>query len=159
MSGGSNSSTPCLQGWWWVAVQTLLIAAMLLAPARPAAHVPLIVGWAVLSAGLLLFGLAWVALGRAFTPNPVPKNNAQLTVQGVYRNIRHPMYSAVMLCALGWSMAGGGVLHYALSAVLILFLYAKSRAEERWLAQRYRAYAQYCAVTGRFLPRLKKTKI
>jgi protein-S-isoprenylcysteine O-methyltransferase Ste14 len=152
----TDQSSDRKQGWWWVLVQALLIALLLLAPTEPALHGALPWGWAVFAAGLALFVVAWSALGRAFTPNPAPKDNAQLTMHGVYRVMRHPMYTAVLLCALGWSMVWGGAIHYALSIALAVFFDAKSRAEERWLVRRYLQYAHYQASTGRFLPKLKR---
>jgi protein-S-isoprenylcysteine O-methyltransferase Ste14 len=143
-------------GWWWVALQAVLLLALVLAPASPSLHAPVFAGWVLFGAGLTVFAAAFLALGKAFTPNPMPKPDAALAVHGIYRFIRHPMYSAVLLCGLGWAVAFGGLWHYILCAALLLFFWAKSRAEERWLVQRYPGYAQYQRTAGRFLPRLTR---
>ncbi|MFM2399223.1 MAG: hypothetical protein RL341_1380 [Pseudomonadota bacterium] len=143
-------------GWWWVVLQAVLLLALVFARAAPSLHAPLAAGWVVFGAGLAVFAAAFVALGHAFTPNPMPKPDAALAVHSIYRFVRHPMYSAVMLCGLGWAAAFGGIWHYLLCAALLLFFWAKSRAEERWLAQQYPGYAQYQRTVGRFVPRLRR---
>jgi protein-S-isoprenylcysteine O-methyltransferase Ste14 len=131
--------------------------ALVLAPSAPALHASQrIAGIVLIAMGMLVLAAAFIALGRAFTPNPVPKPGAAMAAHGIYRFVRHPMYSAVLLCSLGWAAAFGGVWHYALCSALLAFFWAKSRAEERWLTQRYADYATYQARTGRFVPRLTK---
>ncbi|MGL4575705.1 MAG: methyltransferase family protein [Burkholderiaceae bacterium] len=145
-------------GWWWVALQVVLLLALVFVPSSPSLHAPLLAGWVLFGAGLAVFAAAFIALGNAFTPNPMPKPDAALAVHGIYRLIRHPMYSAVLLCSLGWAAAFGGVWHYVLCAALLIFFWAKSRTEERWLAQRYADYAQYQRTVGRFVPRLRRLR-
>jgi protein-S-isoprenylcysteine O-methyltransferase Ste14 len=145
-------------GWIWVAMQLMLIVALLAAPKKPVWHAMLGLGWLFFFAGLALFAAAFIALGHTFTSNPVPKHDGELATHGIYRFIRHPMYTAVLLCALGWSMLLGGAWHYIITAALLLFFWAKSDAEERWLHRHYADYADYRARTGRFLPRLFSAK-
>lgn len=66
------------------------------------------------------------------TPNPRP--HGHLVTTGLYRWIRHPMYTSVMLCAAAISLAPtvrwqAWLAFAALAAVLTI----KSRVEERWL--------------------------
>jgi protein-S-isoprenylcysteine O-methyltransferase Ste14 len=99
----------------------LLIAALVLAPTSPALHVPHKAGWIVFAFGLLIFAAAYAALGKSFTPNPVPRDEAPFIAHGIYQWIRHPMYSAVLVCAVGWAIAFGGAWHYALCFILLVF--------------------------------------
>jgi protein-S-isoprenylcysteine O-methyltransferase Ste14 len=141
-------------GWAWVAVQAVLILALIAAPPSKALHAPLAFGWVLFGLGLIIFGAAMAVLGHAFTPNPVPKENARLVGRGIYRFVRHPMYTAVLVCALGWSLAHGAIWHYGVSLAMWVFFYAKSSAEERWLMQRHPHYADYRASAGRFMPKV-----
>ncbi len=145
-------------GWLWVVLQAVLIATLLALPyAAPTLHIihtPILIGWFVLGTGLLLFVFAFAALGKSFTPNPVPKENAAFVMHGIYRWIRHPMYTAVMLCAIGWSLTHGSFWLYALSATLVAFFWIKSTAEERWLVAQHEGYVGYRLRTGRFLPKV-----
>lgn len=44
-----------------------------------------------------------MALGRNLTPFPKPSVEAKLVQHGIYGLIRHPLYTAVICAALGWS--------------------------------------------------------
>jgi protein-S-isoprenylcysteine O-methyltransferase Ste14 len=63
------------------------------------------------------------------------------------------MYSAVLVCAVGWSIAFGGAWHYALCFMLLIFFWLKSSVEERWLLSVHPEYAKYRLSAGRFLPK------
>lgn len=145
-------------GWAWVACQFLLIAALVFAPASPALHGPHIAGWIVFAFGLLIFFAAFVSLGKSFTPNPVPRADAPFIANGVYQWIRHPMYSAVLICALGWAITFGGVWHYALGFILLAFFWLKSNAEECWLSSVHPEYVKYRLSAGRFLPKFRRAQ-
>lgn len=111
------------------------------------------------AAGAALFALGAVAgvrgvraLGGNRTPNPTPKADAELVQHGIYRHIRHPLYSSVMLAALGWALLWQSIAALAAGAGLCIFFDAKARLEERLLLARFPEYAAYRARTWRFLP-------
>lgn len=62
-------------------------------------------GWVLVGIGSLL--LAWSALnlGRSLTPFPRPLPGCELVTTGAYRFVRHPIYCAVLIGALGLSLA------------------------------------------------------
>ena len=43
-------------------------------------------------------------LGRSLSPMPRPLETAVLIQDGVYRKLRHPIYAALILIAIGWSL-------------------------------------------------------
>jgi protein-S-isoprenylcysteine O-methyltransferase Ste14 len=116
--------------------------------------------WSLAIAGLVLVLWAAGAHGRGgFNVHPAPRAGGRLVREGPYRWIRHPMYSAVMLCAIGaaWAIGsaggggaalGSGVAALALAAVLD----RKARLEESWLARTHAGYAAYRDATRRFVP-------
>jgi protein-S-isoprenylcysteine O-methyltransferase Ste14 len=142
-------------GWAWVACQFLLLAALVLSPASPALHAPQKIDWIIFASGLIIFVAAYAALGKSFTPNPVPRAEATFIAHGIYQWIRHPMYSAVLVCAVGWAIAFGGAWHYALCFILLFFFWLKSNVEERWLLSVHPEYAKYRLSAGRFLPKFR----
>jgi protein-S-isoprenylcysteine O-methyltransferase Ste14 len=128
------------------------------APSSPALHAPYVAGWIIFASGPLILVAAFTALGKSFTPNPVPRAKATFVAHGIYQWIRHPMYSAVLVCALGWAIAFGGAWHYALWFILLVFFWLKSNVEERWLLSVHPEYAKYRLSAGRFLPKFRRAQ-
>lgn len=111
-------------------------------------------GAAAVTVGVTVAVLGARDLGRSLTPMPRPLEEAELVQTGMYRHIRHPLYAAVMLVALGWSAVTASVRAIVVSAVLAAWLDAKARREEAWLVERFPAYSAYRRRTSRFVPRL-----
>ena len=110
-------------------------------------------------AGLCLLGLAGLAglagavsLGGNLSPFPQPLRASRLVQSGIYRLVRHPLYTAVFCAALGWSLLFGSGLGLAGALCLGLFLDAKARAEERALRRRFAEYEAYQRRVKRFIP-------
>jgi protein-S-isoprenylcysteine O-methyltransferase Ste14 len=113
-----------------------------------------VVGLALIVAALVLLTLAGISLllVRATTVFPRPRPGAEVAESGVYRRVRHPVYGAVLLLALGWSLAESplGLIPAALLAVVFDL---KARVEEAWLEERLPGYARYRERTPRrFVP-------
>ncbi len=133
----------------------LLAGALFLLPAGQ-------VGWArILGIVLALLGLAMIGLAilnhwqinRALVHvSPEPNASVGLVQGGLYTRIRHPIYTGVMLAALGAALAHGHLVPLLIALGLCAFFTYKSTFEERWLMQVYPAYAAYRQRTGRFLP-------
>ena len=150
------------RGEWWLAAQLTLIAAVLLLPALPA-PATLGLAWPLtlrLAGGLLLLlGLlealrAVLRLGASLTPLPEPMPGSPLVRQGVYAHCRHPLYRAVLVCALGMALLRGSLLHLGLLLALAGVLGGKARREERSLVREHPDYAAYRADTVAILPAL-----
>jgi protein-S-isoprenylcysteine O-methyltransferase Ste14 len=112
---------------------------------------------------LIGFGALVVLLGimehqarnrRLPSVTPEPNQNAELVDTGIYRHIRHPLYSGVILAAFGVALAHGHIVPIVVAAVIAVFFTFKSRFEESLLRQAYPDYAAYMRRTGRFLPGL-----
>lgn len=96
--------------------------------------------------------LCAASLRRSLTALPIPKEEGKLSTTGLYKYVRHPMYSSVLLLAFGIALRSGSVIKYLLVFSLCLLFYLKSVYEERYLRQKYLDYAQYSAQTPRFIP-------
>jgi len=92
-------------------------------------------------AGLSLMLVGWLYLGRHFGILPA---NRGLVVRGPFRLIRHPVYAAWLLTALGTAMAAPSVRNFALVALTIPFMVWRIVLEEELLDRdpQYRAYRQ-----------------
>jgi protein-S-isoprenylcysteine O-methyltransferase Ste14 len=136
------------RGGGWVVLQFVLIAAIvgigLLAPGWPDGARWWLKGAGVLLvfAGALVIVKAARALGSGLTPFPRPAAGGELVEEGPYAVVRHPVYSGGILVAAGISLA---LSPWALlaTAVLAVIWALKASVEERFLAERYPAYAGY----------------
>jgi protein-S-isoprenylcysteine O-methyltransferase Ste14 len=119
---------------------------------------PAVWGWA----GVVLFavaqGVIWRShadLGRNWTIAPEVGAAHTLVTDGVYRHIRHPMYTGHLLWALAqpillWNwLAGFGFLVASIVLVMV-----RIPREERMMLEHFgAAYAVYRTRTGALLPR------
>ena len=136
------------RGEGWVALQMVLVAAMVAAGTRgrkwPPASRGVRVAAAVLSGlgGLYLFGGAATRLGRQITPFPKPVEDGSVKRSGAYGLVRHPMYGGVLLMTLAWSLVSSplALVPWTMAAG---FLDAKRRREEAWLLEANPDYEEY----------------
>ncbi len=101
----------------------------------------------------LIFAFSAVALGSALTASPIPKDDAELVTRGIYKYVRHPMYSALLLIGTGLFLATFNYFSVIFYFSLIGLLIVKSRYEDALLACRHKDAKRYQASTGRFLPK------
>ncbi len=143
-----------LLGWIAVAAQFAAIVAILVSSGSSAGgpRWAWLLGLVCLGVGAVILVAAFINLGAALTPTPVP-NGAGLRQNGMYRRIRHPIYTGVLLVMLGVVLRSPGWVPAALWVVLLLILESKARWEERMLSATFPEYAGYLRRTGRFLPK------
>lgn len=123
---------------------------------------PLVLYWvmnAAVIAGLVLGGVALRSyhLGAFIGTAQLRGTDdtaAALSVSGLHRWMRHPLYSAVLLIV--WGMARSE-LDVATACWVTLYLIIGSRIEEQRLIARYGdAYRRYRSTTPAFLPRWRR---
>lgn len=147
------------RGGGWVLAQGGLMAAVLAAsflrtgrfepPAALQAFGVLAISWGA------CVGIAGVwELRDSRTIFPQPKPQARLVTSGIYRWIRHPLYSSLMGLSWGWGAWCGSWWVWAAAAALTGFLWLKANREERWLRERFPEYADYARRVARFIPGL-----
>lgn len=134
----------------------LLVAAqmaLLVAIAIPDRQLHVSPAGAVLVALGVALGLwAMLVMGRHLRIMPEPAAGAPLLRRGPYRLIRHPMYSAVTMAALGWLLCDHSWARLACLAALVPVFVCKAAREERMLGEKFSDYAVYRATTRRFIP-------
>lgn len=108
----------------------------------------------VLSVAAVL--LSFSGLRRSLTASPIPKSDGQLVTNGLYRFVRHPIYSAILLAAIGVLLDAGYWPQLPIALMLYLLLNQKANFEEELLLQRYPDYAKYQRATPRFFPRFTR---
>ncbi|TKB97672.1 methyltransferase family protein [Pedobacter cryophilus] len=105
--------------------------------------------------GLFIIVLALIQLNKNLTPFPSPKANAVLIKEGLYRYVRHPIYTGIIFFVFFYALHT----HHLPRLFLALLLYGlfsfKSIYEEAMLINKFAEYKNYQKHTGRFFPRLK----
>jgi protein-S-isoprenylcysteine O-methyltransferase Ste14 len=149
-----------VRGRLYVTVQMLLLVALGLSPLwGREGDVPLVVtlaGAVILLAGLVACAVALRNLGDALTPLPEPRPDAQLVATGLYRWVRHPIYSGVLTSAAGWTLLFPSWWTAGATVALVVLFTLKSRYEESLLREWYVGYADYARCTPRFVPRPRR---
>lgn len=138
-----------------VTAQFVLLVALVLVPRGGGWVVPLwLRGLAGVAGvlGVVVMLVGGTALGRGLTAAPLPNAHAQLRTGGLYRFVRHPIYSGLLLMAGAIAVVSGSVARLVVFAALVGLINVKARWEERQLMRRFPDYAAYAARTPRFLP-------
>jgi protein-S-isoprenylcysteine O-methyltransferase Ste14 len=109
--------------------------------------------WCLFVLGLLVFILAALSLGRSnFTILPDPRAGNTLSQVGIYRFLRHPMYTAVLLCGVAVSFGAPSVWRWIALAVCLAVLLVKVRYEEGLLTAKHPDYQERMKGVARLLP-------
>jgi protein-S-isoprenylcysteine O-methyltransferase Ste14 len=109
--------------------------------------------------GLSLFALglgfavwARVHIGRNWGTPMSQKNEPELVTSGPYRLVRHPIYSGILVAAVGTAVALGWLWLIAVVLVGIYFVYSAT-VEERDLTEQFPdSYPAYRRTTKRLVP-------
>jgi protein-S-isoprenylcysteine O-methyltransferase Ste14 len=108
----------------------------------------------LLVCGLVLRWTAILTLGRLFTPEVAVQPGQRIVRTGVYRHVRHPAYSGLLLAFLGLGLAFDNWLSLMVLFIpVLLAVMYRMRVEESALVEILgREYAEYCEVTRRLIP-------
>jgi len=109
-------------------------------------------GIAISSLAMVLFFIAGINLGDNYSPcydSYLPKDIVQ---NGVYKLIRHPIYTSNLLLVIGVFIACGSALLLINFCVLFIYYLLAAISEERALIIHFPNYTIYKNQTGMFLP-------
>jgi protein-S-isoprenylcysteine O-methyltransferase Ste14 len=143
-----------------VTIQFVLLAVIFFIPVgEPNRLIPqfvLGVGSFIVWPGLGIVLISIFKLGQSLTASPIPKKDSELKTDGLYKWMRHPIYTGLMLTTLGISLEAGSTSKLFFAASLMVLFDYKAKWEETFLLKRYPEYRQYMSKTGRFVPRLNR---
>ena len=122
-------------------------------PIADNALIPRAVGAVLFGFGLLIAILARLELGNNWSDIEagLVKQDHRLVNRGVYRYIRHPIYTGDLVMLLGFEFCLNSWLVVAVVIIAILTIY-KAVREEKVLAETVTGYEAYRAQTKRFIP-------
>lgn len=146
-----------VQAWSYVFIQGVLLVLIVFLNQKlgPQAHRLIFMGSIIEWLGIIGVLISAASLRRSLTAVPIPKEDGELSVSGLYRYVRHPMYTSVLLLAFGIALHSGSGIKYLLAISLYVLFHLKSVYEERYLRLKYPYYAEYSAQIPRFIPFIK----
>lgn len=111
-------------------------------------------GAVIASIGVLLTLLAQLSMGESWRIGVDERERTALVTEGAFRLARNPIFSAMLVTAVGLTLMVPNALAAVGLAALIVALELQVRGvEEPYLASVHgQAYADYAARVGRFLP-------
>jgi len=110
-------------------------------------------GGFMLFIGILLTIIALLQLNRQLSPFPTPKNGSELIETGLYKFVRHPIYTGIISTLLGYALLSNSLYKIGISFLLLTLFFFKSKYEEKRLKQFFENYSSYRNKTGRFIPK------
>ncbi len=128
-------------------------------------HLPNWAGFVAGGFGVVFFALAlwflWRShfdLGHNFSPELKIKENHDLVTSGVYAHIRHPMYLAHFLWAIGQALLlQNWIAGWAFLVAFFPVYLQRYQKEEKMLSDQFgEEYRAYIRRTGRILPRFRR---
>ncbi|RKH56765.1 methyltransferase family protein [Corallococcus llansteffanensis] len=132
------------------------LATLLLAVAFPTLEqgpVPRAVGLLCFIGGVSLRLTAIRTLGRAYSHRVRLPDASLLVTGGVYRGLRHPAYTGMLLAHVGYLLVFPAVAGIAVFALLFVpAVLLRIRHEERLLLSSFPGYAEYAASRKRLVP-------
>lgn len=108
--------------------------------------------------GLLVVILAILQLNKNLSPFPTPKDASVLLENGLYKFIRHPIYSGIILMLTGYSFYKDSWYKLGITLLLLLLFYFKTQYEEQLLQIKFEDYKTYKSKTGKFFPKIYISK-
>lgn len=117
-------------------------------------YFPVFIFW--LGVILLVLGgfftlVAALHLNVNLSPFPSPLPDSKLIVHGIYKKVRHPIYTGILMGFLGFSIIADSGYKLLITFLLFLLFYFKSKYEEKRLLLLFPEYEDYRKRSGRFL--------
>lgn len=110
-------------------------------------------GLSLLLLGILIVLIALLQLNTNLSPFPSPKSNASLIKTGLYKFVRHPIYTGIIVATFGYGLYTGSLYRILISIGLYILFYFKSEYEEERLKMTFPEYKIYRESAGRFFPK------
>ena len=104
---------------------------------------PALVGTAISFIGLAIIAIGWSQIHRA----------KGMVIKGIYRYMRHPQYTGILLFTFGWLVHWPSIVMLVLWPILIVMYAWLAKQEEKQALEEYgEDYIVYAKRTKRFIP-------
>lgn len=141
----------------FVVLQFVLFIAFVFEVGSMRIYFPVILFWigvVMLVLGALITLIGVLQLNVHLSPFPSPLPGSRLIVKGVYKLVRHPIYTGIMMGFFGFAIIADSGYKLMVAAILSILFYFKTIYEEKRMVEVFSGYLEYKQRTGRFFPRL-----
>lgn len=137
----------------FVGIQFSLLISITLFGGKPTATFLQLMGLVLILSGICVCMIAiWQLRKYSLTALPTPLQGAKLLQSGLYKKIRHPIYTGLIAMMSGVVISRFSVIRLLLLLCLVAVLYKKSLFEENELTKTFgKQYTRYKTKTRRFL--------
>ena len=111
-------------------------------------------GVVILVLGAIITLVAVLQLNVHLSPFPSPLAGSKLIENGIYKFVRHPIYSGIIIAFCGFALIADSGYKLLITVLLFILFYFKTRYEERRLMEMFPDYSDYKQRSGRFFPGL-----
>ena len=114
--------------------------------------------WLGVGTGILcVFGIYWLfsSIGSGITPTSATRKEHKLVTNGIYRWVRHPLYTIGSSMFISFGMMADNWFIAALGILAFIGMAIRTPTEEANLIEKFGdEYREYMKRTGRFLPKV-----
>jgi protein-S-isoprenylcysteine O-methyltransferase Ste14 len=121
---------------------------------KPVNHFRAVFGLSLIIGGIIVRWAAILQLGKSFTVDVAITNTADLKTDGIYKRLRHPSYSGILMIIIGFS-----VIMSSLYSILVLVIPVftaiiyRINIEEKVLMNEFgESYRKYRSETKKLIP-------
>ena len=112
-----------------------------------------VLGFVLLTAGLVIRLQATRTLGKYFSPTTRVLPDHKLIKDGIYKQIRHPIYLGSMLAFFSVTLIFHSLYGFIVTALAIPFILNRIRVEEQMFTQKFGdEYREYMKKTKKLIP-------
>ncbi len=115
-------------------------------------HWAKIISLIIAISGLMVVLIAIVQLNRNLSPFPTPKKKAILLQTGLYKIVRHPIYSGLIVFFFGYGFYKDSGYKIIVAVLFVVLFHFKTRYEEQQLQNKFKDYQSYKVKTYKFFP-------
>ncbi|QSS97437.1 methyltransferase family protein [Psychroflexus sp. ALD_RP9] len=92
--------------------------------------------WIFIGIGVIIGLLALLQLKTNLSPFPSPKHHSTLITSGVFKYIRHPIYTAILMVCFSYAMLSSNGWKLMVTIGLFVLFWLKSNYEEQLLQKK-----------------------
>jgi len=145
---------PLLIAFWFLFGRVLPFQWLFL-PLLPSRPLFWWLGVVITALGMAISIWARLSLGSNWSGLVTLKDDHELIRKGLYRRIRHPIYTGILVGVIGTGMIHGQLRGLLCFVILYLTFYFKAKREESFLLQEFGPnFTEHQSHTGMFWPKL-----